>query len=99
MPSTATSFISKTLTGADTPKPLSEDNIPFYELNIHCYTNDAYYGDGTLMEAILYADDIISFRNGNLRDIFIQNKTAGNNCSIKAVGTVPSDFVKKHLRW
>jgi hypothetical protein len=79
--------------------PVSKFDVPFYEVNLHCYTNDLLYGDGNIMAAKIIADDVASFRNGNLRDIFIQNATAGNNGQLVAVATVPIDVIKKILRF
>ena len=93
-----TSFYSISLTMTDdNPHPLTNQDIPFYEVNLHCYTNDLLYGNGTILAAKILADDVASFRNGNLRDIFVQNATAGNNGQIVAVATVPTQFLKKQL--
>ena len=92
------SFISKTITlSDDNPHRLTDDNIPFYEINLHCYNQDCYYGDGVTMGAIITANDIASFKNGNMRDIFIQNKTAGQNTTVYAVATVPHPETKNRL--
>jgi len=97
IPSTKTSFISISKTAGDVAQPISDEPIPFYEINIHCYTNDAYYGNGVIMSAILGAGQVASFRNGRLNDIFIQNKTAGSNAAIVITATVPTEYLKADL--
>jgi len=97
--STLTSCISLAKTmAADAAEPITLDDIPFYECNLHCYTNALIYGDGAVMDAYMNVGDIVSFKNGNLREIFIQNKTAGNNGKISVVATVPTHFVKEALK-
>lgn len=81
----------------DNAHPLTVQDIPFYEVNLHCYTNDLLYGNGTVIAAKILADDVASFKNGNLRDIFIKNAVAGNNGQIVAVATVPTKWSKKQL--
>lgn len=98
-PSTLTSFfsLSKTQTD-DSITPLTEFDIPFYDMNMHCYTNPVYYGDGSTMSAYINDGDVVFFKNGNLRDIFIKNKTAGSNGQVVIVATVPTEFIKEKLR-
>lgn len=88
--------ISLTMTD-DNAHRVVEFDVPFYEVNLHCYTNDLYYGNGSVMAAKILADDVASFKNGNLRDVLVQNVTAGNNGQIVAVCTVPTDWLRKHL--
>jgi len=88
--------VSLTMTD-DNPHRIIEFDVPFYEVNLHCYTNDLYYGNGSVMAAKILADDVASFRNGNLRDFLFQNATAGNNGQIVAVAVVPTDFLRKQL--
>ena len=64
---TTTSCISLTLTmTADGAVRLTDHDIPFYEVNLHCYTNALYYGNGGVMEAYMNVGDVVSFQNGNL---------------------------------
>lgn len=81
----------------DNAHPICTFDVPFYEVNLHCYTNDLYYGNGQIMAAKILADDVASFKFGNLRDVFIQNAAAGSNGQIVAVCTVPTAWLKKHL--
>ena len=93
-----TTFYSISITlSDDNPHPLVNTDIPFYDVNLHCYTKALYYGTGTLLEAEIGVGDVASFRNGNLRDIFIKNKTAGENGKIVAVATIPTKYIKKAL--
>ena len=93
-----TTFYSISLTMTDdTAHPLTRADIPFYEVNLHCYTNDLLYGNGSIMAAKILADDVASFRSGNLRDIFVQNATPGNNGQIVAVASVPTKWLKAKL--
>jgi len=97
-PSTLTSFFSLSKTqSTDASEPITEFDIPYYEMNMHCYTNPVYYGDGSVMSAYINVGDVVFFKHGNLRDIFIKNKTAGNNGQVVIVATVPSEFVKDKL--
>ena len=79
---TATADIIFKLTSTDSP-------LWMEDVNIHCYTNDARYGDlstSATVGGILYAGDVVSFRNIDLNDIYFANDTAGSNCVITAVG-------------
>jgi len=91
------SIVSFSKTSGDTATPLTDFDVPTYEVNIHCYTNGVYYGDGNVMGAKIDPGDIAFFKNVNLRDIFIKNQNAGSNGSIYVVAAVPSDLVKKGL--
>lgn len=81
----------------DAAHPLTTADIPFYEVNLHCYTNDLFYGNGSIMAAKILAADVASFKNGNLRDIFVQNAAAAANGQIVAVATVPTKWLKDKL--
>lgn len=93
-----TSVISFSLTMTDdNPHRVTEFDIPYYEVNLHCYTNDLLYGTGEVLAAKILADDVASFRNGNLRDFLFKNAAAGSNGQIVAVAVIPTKFVKKNL--
>jgi len=77
---------------------LTGESIPFYECNIHVYDNDVYYGSGTTLKAVATANSVLTFRNGDLKDFFFKNKTAGNNGRIVAVASVPIKAVLDELR-
>lgn len=99
-PSTLRSFFSLSITlSDDAVHPVTENQVPFYDINIRCMTNAVNYGDGTGMEDYLSVGDVAYFRNGNLGDIFIKNKTAGSNGKVVITGTVPTDWVKEKLKW
>jgi len=92
---TLKSFLSMSLTAADTAKPFSEIDVPFYEGNFHIYTHPAYYGDGNVMSAYGIAGSVLTFPKGNLREIYFKNYNAGNNAVIVFVGTVPTNYTNE----
>lgn len=94
-PSSIISF-NMTMTD-DNAHRITEFDIPYYEVNLHCYTNDLNYGTGEVIAAKIIADDVASFRNGNLKDFLFKNATAGQNGQIVAVAVVPTKFVKQSL--
>jgi hypothetical protein len=92
------SFLSFTKTAtADAPFRLTAENIPFYDLNIHCLTHDFYYGDKAIQEADQYVGDVSFFRHADLSDIWFKNQNAGSNTKVVGVATVPTTFVKQAL--
>lgn len=94
------SFFSLSYTLAnDTANRICDFDIPFYEMNMHCEDNNLYYGTGEECSAPFTVGDVVSFRNGNLRDIFIKNRTAGSNGKVVIVATVPQAAVKDLLRF
>jgi len=97
-PSTVLSFFSLEKTCTDTVSRLTENNIPFYDLNIHCFTHPVYYGDGAVMTAYLNPGDVAFFQKGNMRDIHLKNKTAGSNGVIAVTATVPNAYVAEVLK-
>jgi hypothetical protein len=98
MPKTVTSLITLTHTAADdNPFRLTDAPIPFYEINIHVETNDCYYGTQRTQGAIGATGSVISFQNGDIRDIVFKNKTAGSNTKITIVATVPTEYTQQGL--
>ena len=94
----SSSIIIKVLTlSDDLPHPITSNDIPFYTCNFHVYTNAVKYGPAGEQEGIIYPNDIMWMRNGNLRDYRFKNETAESNGKIVAEMTVPNEFVKKHL--
>lgn len=90
---------SRTAT-ADTIFKLVNVDLWFEDINIHCYTNNAKYGDATDIAnvyGLIYANDVVSFRNLNLNDVYFANATAGSNTTITAVGVLMTDARKKEL--
>ena len=93
------SIVIKTLQLADDlPHPITSGDIPFYTCNFHVYTHPIKYGPAGLQEGIIYPNDIMWLRNGNLRDFRFKNLNAGDNGLIVAEMTVPTDFVKRELK-
>jgi len=96
-PSTVLSFFSLEKTASDAVERITEYNIPFYDLNIHCYTHPVYYGDGAVMSAKMDPGDVAFFRNGNMHDIQVKNFTTGSNGVVVITATVPTHYVKQEL--
>lgn len=88
---TATADAQFRLTGADT-KP-----VWFREANIHCLTNNAYYGDFSTQDTPFNTGDIMSFQDFNLSDLWFKNRTAGSNTVIKATGIIMSGKRRREL--
>jgi hypothetical protein len=91
-------FYSNTLTCGDTAKNLDPESIPFYDANIYIYDHDVYYGSGAVQDAIAPKNTVLSFRNGDIKDVFFKNKTSGSNGRIVIVATVPVKQVLDKLR-
>lgn len=95
----STSLVGLSITMTDNlEKRIVEYDLPFYECNIHVYTNAAKYGVMGLCDATVNAGDVIWFNNGNLRDFIFKNNTAGSNTKIVCVATVPTAFMKEILK-
>jgi len=90
-------IISETMTD-DNPTPITNKDIPFYNVNLHCYSNSLYYGYGGVFAAKIEAGDVVWLEKGNLRDIMVQNVSAGSNGQIVAVATVPNKYVQQELK-
>jgi len=80
--------ISKTATSDAKFNLCGISDMWFSELNVHCATNNALYGDVHNQDAPINANDVMSFRDCNLKDIFFKNASAGSNCVIYAVGSL-----------
>ena len=59
------------------------------DVNIHCYTNDAYYGNAANQLGIIRANAVVWF-TGTIKvaDLWFKNYTAGSNCVIVVTGVV-----------
>jgi hypothetical protein len=59
------------------------------DVNIHCYTNDCYYGNAAVLQGIIRANAVVWF-TGHVKvsDLFFKNYTAGSNCVIVVTGLV-----------
>lgn len=89
MVKTVTSTISLTKTATDDNLfQITDHNIPYKEINVHIYDHDAYYGNGTINDAIASANSVLSFTDGDIHDLFFKNRNAGNNTRIVIVATV-----------
>lgn len=88
--------ISKTMT-SDNLTPITDKDIPFYTVNLHCYTNPLYYGYGGVLAAQIQPNDVAWLDKGNLRDLMVANVNAGSNGQIVAVATIPNAYVKQAL--
>lgn len=55
--------------------------------NIHCYTNDCYYGSQAFQQGIIRANAVAWF-DGVIRvsDLWFKNYTPGSNCTIVIAG-------------
>jgi len=93
------SFVSFTKTATtDGIFRLIDINVPFYNVNLHCLTNNAYYGDRNYVEAPLFVNDVAYFDYLDLSDVYFKNYTGGSNCKIVAVGSVPVKWLKDNFR-
>jgi len=71
----------------DTVTRWTNNDVWLHDVNIHVYTHDAVYGDGTTNNAIIYANDVAFFRKINLKYLFMGNQTGGSNAVVSIVGT------------
>jgi len=93
------SIVSFSLTMSDdNPHRIVDFDLPFYDLNIHCYTNSAKYGNMGVIEATLDPGDVAFFQKGNLKHFMFKNETPGSNTKIVAVATVPTEALKEVLK-
>jgi hypothetical protein len=95
--SNATRVTLSVTAAADGPFRLADKDLYYYDLTVWCLSNDAYMGDGTVMDAPLSTSQVYYDRNGNLADLYFKNKVAGSNCKIVAIATVPNELVKQSL--
>jgi hypothetical protein len=73
---------------ADTPFQVDTETKNFVtSLNIHCYTNDCYYGNAGFQLGIIRANAVVWF-DGLVRisDLWFKNLTAGSNTTIVIAG-------------
>lgn len=64
-----------------------DENIVLVSGNVHCYTNDALYGNSCSLDAVLRANAVVWFENMRPCDMLFQNNVAGSNAKIVIVGT------------
>ena len=85
------SFYSKTHTATDDlPFPVEDDHdIILDGCNIHCLTNDAYYGNPLVQSAPIRANAVVWFDAPvRVSDIVFKNLNAGSNCVIIITGII-----------
>lgn len=84
-------FYVKSYTFSDDNPHRIEDNpaIILSSCNIHCYTNDAYYGNSLSVPGVLKANATMWF-DAKIRpfDLIFKNYNAGNNTTIVITGTI-----------
>lgn len=86
------SFYHKTITFTSDEAQRVEVNpeIVLTSVNIHCYDNDAYYGNASGLDGIIRANSTIWFDSPcRPFDFLFKNETAGNNAKIVIIGTLP----------
>jgi hypothetical protein len=91
MTSIHSSFYSKVYTAtADTPFHVEDDSsIILTSINIHCYSNDCYYGNAACLSGIIRANAIVWFDSPcKPSELLFKNLTAGSNCQIVITGTM-----------
>lgn len=89
-----TVYVKQVTASADTPFQIEqsgseEGQTILSSVNIHCYTNDAYYGNSAFQQGIIRANAVVWF-DGICRvsDLWFKNYTAGSNCVIVVTGLV-----------
>jgi len=83
------SFIRASHTAAaDTKFRLAQSDMWFREVNIECFTNNAYYGDLNDQDLTINSGDVLVFQKINLKEIYFKNRSAGSNTKITAAGTL-----------
>ena len=89
-----TVYVKQVTATADTPFQVEpsgseEGQTILTSVNIHCYTNDAYYGNLAKQQGIIRANAVVWF-DGSIRvsDLWFKNYTAGSNTVIVITGIV-----------
>lgn len=55
------------------------------EANIHVTNNNAMYGDINTQNALLTTNDVLTFEDFDLNDLYFKNANAGDNTTITCV--------------
>ena len=95
----ANKVITIPLTTSDIAQAASYENILFYDVNIHCYGADAYYGDGikvseaaqssaTPVCGIIRANAVVWFQKCYLKQMFFKSYVNATPAYIVVTGTV-----------
>jgi len=94
MPSHTTVY-EKTVTATDDlpfqvePAGSPEGETILSDVNIHCYNNDAYYGNAAIQAGIIRANAVVWFTGTvKVADLWFKNLTAGSNCTIVISGLI-----------
>lgn len=85
------SFYSKAVTATDDlPFPVEDDHDVILDcMNVHCYTNDLYYGNALVTSAVFRANAVIWFDSPiRLSDLIFKNFTAGSNATVVVTGVL-----------
>jgi len=75
---------------SDDPQRIENNpKILLESANIHCYTNDLYYGNAAnVASAIIRANAVVWFENLRPYDLLFKNLSAGLNGTVVIVGTI-----------
>ena len=88
---------TKTMTD-DNEHRIVDFDLPFIDLNIHVYTENAKYGAMGVCEGQINAGDVAFFQKGNLKDFVFKNASAGSNTTIVCIATVPNALVSQAVK-
>jgi len=81
--------VSATFSDDDGHRLENDPRIVLSSANIHCYSNDAYYGNAMdVSDAIIRANAVVWFENLRPFDMLFKNYTPGSNAKIVIVGTI-----------
>ena len=94
---TKKSTVSFTKTVGDTSNPVTIEQMPFHDVNMHILDNDVNYGDGSSMDAIAPANSVLYYEKGDLNDFFFKNRTAGVVGRVAVVATVVHPATMREL--
>jgi hypothetical protein len=92
-------LITLALTTGDIGIQVSTEPILFYNVNIHCYGADAYYGDGTRVSeatqssatpncSIIRANSVVWFEKCYVKQLFFKSYVNASPAYIVVTGTV-----------
>lgn len=86
---------AKTVTATtDTPFQIEpsgsrDGDVILSAVNIHCFTNGAYYGNMAFQPGVILPNNVVWFDGiVKLSDIWFKNSLAGSNCVISVVGII-----------
>ena len=83
------SIYSNYFTVTDGGGQLTPHDLRFLDVNIHVEDHDIYYGNSGNFTAVAKAGSVITLIGiGNLKDIIVKNKTAGNTAHLSIVASI-----------